>query len=91
MKRSPAEISPNSRSAIWLSNGIAERLHFGHRREALLAARGILADGKKTLLHVATGSKEDTGSCPEFFRHLRVAGCRIPVLVVSDGAPGMIE
>src|SRR6516165_9057434 len=49
------------------ADGIAERLHLGQPREAVLAAWGILADGKKALLHVAPGTKEDTSSCREFF------------------------
>jgi putative transposase len=48
-------------------DGIAERLHLGQPREAVLAAWGILADGKKVLLHLAPGTKEDTASCKEFF------------------------
>jgi len=38
-------------------DGIAERLHLGQPREAVLAAWGILADGKKVLLHLAPGTK----------------------------------
>jgi transposase-like protein len=48
-------------------DGIAERLHLGQPREAVLAAWGILADGKKALLHLAPGTKEDTASRKEFF------------------------
>src|SRR5215468_8694231 len=47
-------------------DGIAERLHLGQPREAVLAAWGILADGKKALLHLAPGTKEDTASCRSF-------------------------
>ena len=72
-------------------DGIAERLHLGQPREAVLAAWGILADGKKALLHLAPGSKEDTASCREFFQDLRRRGLPDPLLVVSDGAPGMIR
>jgi putative transposase len=72
-------------------DGIAERLHLGQPREAVLAAWGILADGKKALLHLAPGTKEDTASCKEFFQDLRRRGLPDPLLVVSDGAPGMIR
>src|SRR5439155_1757996 len=44
-------------------DGIAERLHLGQPREAVLAAWGLLADGKKALLHLAPGTKEDTAIC----------------------------
>jgi putative transposase len=72
-------------------DGIAERLHLGQPREAVLAAWGILADGKKALLHLAPGTKEDTASCLEFFRDMRRRGLPDPLLVASDGAPGVIR
>ena len=37
------------------------------------------------------GSKEDTASCREFFQDLRRRGLPDPLLVVSDGAPGLIR
>lgn len=72
-------------------DGIAERLHLGQPREAVLAAWGILSDGKKALLHLAPGTKEDTASCKEFFQDLRRRGLPDPLLVASDGAPGLIR
>ena len=72
-------------------DGIAERLHLGQPREAVLAAWSILADGKKALLHLAPGTKEDTASCREFFQDLRRRGLPDPLLVASDGAPGVIR
>jgi transposase-like protein len=72
-------------------DGIAERLHLGQPREAVLAAWGILGDGKKALLHLAPGTKEDTASCKEFFQDLRRRGLPDPLLVASDGAPGIIR
>jgi putative transposase len=72
-------------------DGIAERLHLGQPREAVLAAWGILADGKKALLHLTPGTKEDTASCLEFFRDMRRRGLPDPLLVASDGAPGVIR
>ena len=82
-------------------DGIAERLHLGQPREAVLAAWGILSDGKKALLHLAPGTKEDTASCREFFQDLPHGsspwaegprrGLPDALLVASDGAPGMIR
>ena len=72
-------------------DGIAERLHLGQPREAVLAAWGILADGKKALLHLAPGTKEDTASSQEFFQDMRRRGLPDPLLVASDGAPGIIR
>ena len=72
-------------------DGIAERLHLGQPREAVLAAWGVAGDGKKILLHLAPGTKEDTASCREFFQDLRRRGLADPLLVASDGAPGLIR
>ena len=57
----------------------------------MLAAWGVLTDGNKVLLHLAPGTKEDTASCREFFQDLRRRGLPDPLLVVSDGAPGLIR
>ena len=72
-------------------DGLAERLHLGQPREAMLAAWGVLADGHKVLLHLAPGSKEDTASCREFFQDMRRRGLPDPLLVISDGAPGLFR
>ncbi len=68
-----------------------ERLHLGQPREAVLAGWGIVADGSKVLLHLAPGTKEDTASCRAFFHDMRRRGLGDPLLVVSDGAPGLIR
>jgi transposase-like protein len=72
-------------------DGIAERLHLGQPREAVLAAWGIVADGSKVLVHLAPGTKEDTASCRAFFHDMRRRGLCDPLLVVSDGAPVLIR
>ncbi len=69
-------------------DGIAERLRPGQRREAVLAARGIGEDGRKSLLGLMAGSKEDVETERAFFQDLRARGLGDPLLVVSDGAPG---
>src|SRR4029453_19360372 len=70
-------------------DGSAERLRAGLPREAVLAAWGIGADGRKVLLHLMAGSKEDTETVRAFFQDMRGAGLGDPLLVVSDGAPGV--
>jgi len=72
-------------------DGIAERLHAGQPREAVIAAWGIGEDGRKVLLHLMAGSKEDTETVRAFFQDMRVRGLGDPLLVVSDGAPGVIR
>lgn len=72
-------------------DGIAERLHLGQPREAVLAAWGITSQGNKVLLGLLPGTKEDTTSCKEFLRDLKSRGLIDPVLVITDGAPGLIR
>jgi putative transposase len=72
-------------------DGIAERLRAGHPREAVIAAWGIGEDGRKVLLHLMAGSKEDTETVRAFFQDMRARGLGDPLLVVSDGAPGVIR
>src|SRR5437870_4857798 len=52
-------------------DGIAERLHPGSQREAVLCAWGIDSDGKKHLIHLAPGTKEDTESVQAFIQDLK--------------------
>ena len=72
-------------------DGIAERLHLGQPREAVLAAWGITDRGEKVLLGLAPGTKEDTASARELLRDLKTRNLRDPLLVISDGAPGLIR
>src|SRR5690242_9296047 len=72
-------------------DGIAERLRPGGRREAVLAAWGLGEDGRKVLLALMAGSKEDVETVRAFFQDLRARGLGDPLLVVSDGAPGIIR
>jgi transposase-like protein len=43
------------------------------------------------LLGLLPGTKEDTVSCKEFLRDLKSRGLADPLLVVTDGAPGLIR
>jgi len=72
-------------------DGIAERLRAGQPREAVIAAWGIGEDGRKVLLNLMAGSKEDTETVRAFFQDMRARGLGNPLLVVSDGAPGVIR
>ena len=72
-------------------DGIAERIHPGSKREPVLAAWGITANGAKVLLHLMAGSKEDTETVSAFFHDMRARGLGDPLVVVSDGAPGIIK
>jgi transposase-like protein len=70
-------------------DGIAEKLHLGQPREAVLAAWGIVKSGAKVLLALAPGTKEDTACGREFLRDLKARGMIDPILVITDGAPGI--
>jgi putative transposase len=70
---------------------VAEKLHLGQRREAVLAAWGIDEAGNKHLLGLQPGTKEDTATCRDFLRDLKSRGMSDPVLVATDGAPGLIR
>jgi putative transposase len=59
-------------------DGIAERLRAGQPREAVIAAWGISEDGRKVLLHLMAGSKEDTETVRAFFQDMRARARRPP-------------
>jgi transposase-like protein len=77
--------------AYFFVDGVAERLHAGLPREAVLCAWGITEDGRKVWLRLAPGTKEDTASCTAFFEDLKRRGLADPLLAVTDGAPGLIR
>src|SRR5918995_2639355 len=69
--------------------GVAERSRPGQRREPVMAAWGFTFDGAKVLLALMAGSKEDAETVTAFFQDMRARGLGDPLLVVSDGAPGI--
>lgn len=72
-------------------DGIAERIRPGSKREPVLAAWGFTAEGKKVLLSLMAGSKEDAETVSAFFQDMRVRGLGDPLIVVSDGASGIVK
>ncbi len=72
-------------------DGIAEKLHLGQPREAVLAAWAIVETGHKVLLGWAPGTKEDAASCRDFLRDLKTRNVIDPVVLITDGAPGLIR
>jgi len=72
-------------------DGVAERLHPGQKKHAVLCAWGIDIDGKKHLLSLSPGYKEDTASVVEFLQDMKRRGLRDPLLVTTDGAAGLIK
>jgi putative transposase len=72
-------------------DGIAERLRPGAKREPVLAAWGFTVEGRRVLLHLMAGSKEDAETVTAFFENMKGRGLSDPLLVTSDGAPGIIK
>ena len=72
-------------------DGIAERIRPGQRREPVLAAWGFTTEGKKVLLSLMAGSKEDAETVSACFQDMRARGLGDPLLVVCDGATGIIK
>src|SRR6266487_1265747 len=52
-------------------DGIAERLRPGAKREPVLAAWGYTVEGRRVLLHLMAGSKEDAETVTAFFEERR--------------------
>jgi len=61
------------------------------KREPVLAAWGFTIDGRRVLLHMMTGSKEDAETMTAFFEDMKRRGLNDPLLVTSDGTPGIIK
>jgi putative transposase len=73
-------------------DGVYEAMRrFGQVKDGILVAWGILEDGRRMLIHLEVGNRESYESCLGFLRGLKARGLRDPVLVTSDGAPGMIR
>jgi len=59
-------------------------------KEGVLVAWGFTLDGERVLLDVCLGQRERHDDWLELGRGLTARGLRSPLLVVSDGAPGLI-
>jgi len=66
------------------------RMHPGSPAEPVLAAWGITTGGKPAFIGLAPGSGESADAWGDFLADLTDRGLPSPLLVVSDGAPGLI-
>ena len=66
------------------------RMHPGSPAEPVLAAWGITTDGKPAFIGLGPGAGESFDAWHGFLADLRDRGLASPLLVVSDGAPGLI-
>lgn len=73
-------------------DGHYEGVRAGTReKEALLVVHGVRSDGQHVLLGVYLGSHEDTDSWKLALQDLVERGLKRPLLVISDGNPGLIR
>ena len=66
------------------------KMHHGARAEPVLVAWGITTGGKPVLVGLAPGSSQSHDAWADFLAGLVARGLRAPLLVVSDGAEGLI-
>jgi len=66
------------------------RMHPGSPAEPVLAAWGITTDGKPAFIGLGPGTGESFDAWQDFLADLRDRGLASPLLVISDGAPGLI-
>jgi len=66
------------------------KMHAGAGAEPVLVAWGIDVIGKPHLLGLEPGSSESTDAWADFLRGMAGRGLRPPLLVISDGGPGLI-
>ena len=66
------------------------RMHPGSPAEPVLAAWGITTDGKPAFIGLAPGTGESFDAWQDFLTGLKERGLASPLLVISDGAPGLI-
>jgi putative transposase len=66
------------------------RMHPGSPAEPVLAAWGITTSGKPAFIGLAPGTGESADAWHAFLADLKDRGLASPLLVISDGAPGLI-
>jgi transposase-like protein len=64
-------------------------MHPGSPAEPVLAAWGITTGGKPAFIGLAPGSGESADAWGDFLADLKDRGLPSPLLVISDGAPGL--
>ena len=60
-------------------------------KEGVLSAYALLEDGRPVLLHLDLGPRESYDAWLSFLQDLVARGLREPLLVVMDGAPGLVK
>jgi transposase-like protein len=66
------------------------RMHPGSPAEPVLAAWGITTEGKPAFIGLGPGPGESFDAWKDFLADLQERGLACPLLIISDGAPGLI-
>ncbi len=73
-------------------DGVYEALRrLGGLKEGILVAWAICRDKRKVLIHMALGNRESYRAWQDFIRDMQRRGLQAPVLITTDGAPGLIR
>lgn len=60
-------------------------------KEGILTAYALLEDGTPVLLHLDVGQRESYDAWLSFLQDMVARGLRMPLLVIMDGAPGLVK
>jgi transposase-like protein len=60
-------------------------------KEAVLVATAYLEDGERVLISVELGNRESYNSWKMFIEDMRRRGLRDPLLIITDGSPGLLR
>jgi transposase-like protein len=66
------------------------KMHAGSRAEPVLAACGITTAGKPVLVGLEAAGNQGNDAWDDFLDGLKARGLRPPLLVISDGAAGLV-
>ena len=66
------------------------KMHPKAKAEPVLVAWGVNTEAKPVFLGLASGSSESTDAWKGFFEDLKQRGLRPPLLVITDGGPGLL-
>lgn len=71
-------------------DGVYEAVRSYTRNQAILCAWAICSDGSKQMLHLGCAGSESKDAWSAFFEEMTGRGLRQPLLIVSDGAKGLM-
>lgn len=72
-------------------DGVYEAVRRYTNNQAMLCAWAIVSNGTKQMLHIAVAQSESQQAWEDFFDDMLRRGLHQPLLVISDGNPGMLN